>query len=50
MHLMQGFDYHRAAVSYSILKLNEADFVVCANDHVGHGKTAYDSGHMDGLR
>ncbi len=26
-----------------ILTLNEAGFVVAADDHVGHGKTAYDS-------
>jgi alpha-beta hydrolase superfamily lysophospholipase len=28
-----------------ILALNEAGFVVAADDHVGHGKTAYDSGN-----
>jgi alpha-beta hydrolase superfamily lysophospholipase len=28
---------------YVILELNEAGFVVCADDHVGHGKTAADS-------
>src|SRR5699024_2749818 len=28
-----------------ILTLNEAGFVVAADDHVGHGKTAFDSGN-----
>jgi len=43
VQVVHGFGEHSRRYLHMILKLNEAGFVVCANDHVGHGKTAYDS-------
>jgi alpha-beta hydrolase superfamily lysophospholipase len=34
---------HSRRYLHLILKLNEAGFIVCADDHAGHGKTAADS-------
>jgi Lysophospholipase len=40
VQLVHGFGEHSRRYLHMILALNEAGFVVCANDHVGHGKTA----------
>ncbi|WMJ81023.1 alpha/beta fold hydrolase [Clostridium sp. MB40-C1] len=45
VQLVHGFGEHSRRYFHMILKLNEAGFVVAADDHVGHGKTAYDSGN-----
>lgn len=45
VQLVHGFGEHSRRYLHMILKLNEAGFVVAADDHVGHGKTAYDSGN-----
>ncbi|WP_338081082.1 alpha/beta hydrolase [Clostridium tetanomorphum] len=45
VQLVHGFGEHPRRYLYMILKLNEAGFVVASDDHVGHGKTAYDSGN-----
>jgi alpha-beta hydrolase superfamily lysophospholipase len=38
--VVHGLGEHSRRYLHLILKLNEAGFVVCADDHVGHGKTA----------
>lgn len=43
VQVVHGFREHSRRYLYLILALNEAGFVVCADDHVGHGKTAADS-------
>ncbi|GHV74763.1 alpha/beta hydrolase [Spirochaetia bacterium] len=43
VQVVHGLLEHSRRYLYLILKLNEAGFVVCADDHVGHGKTAADS-------
>lgn len=45
VQLVHGFGEHSRRYLHMILKLNESGFVVAADDHVGHGKTAYDSGN-----
>jgi alpha-beta hydrolase superfamily lysophospholipase len=45
VQLVHGFGEHSRRYLHMILKLNEAGFVVAADDHVGHGKTAFDSGN-----
>lgn len=45
VQLVHGFGEHSRRYLHMILKLNEAGFVVAADDHVGHGKTAHDSGN-----
>ncbi|WP_226528987.1 alpha/beta fold hydrolase [Metabacillus niabensis] len=45
VQLVHGFGEHSRRYLHMILKLNEAGFVVAADDHVGHGKTASDSGN-----
>lgn len=45
VQLVHGFGEHSRRYLHMILKLNEAGFVVAADDHVGHGKTACDSGN-----
>ncbi|WP_339320885.1 alpha/beta fold hydrolase [Paenibacillus sp. FSL W8-0194] len=45
VQLVHGFGEHSRRYLHMILKLNEEGFVVAADDHVGHGKTAYDSGN-----
>ncbi|MUK90361.1 alpha/beta fold hydrolase [Ornithinibacillus sp. L9] len=47
VQLVHGFGEHSRRYLHMILALNEAGFVVAADDHVGHGKTAYDSGNWD---
>ncbi|MDR1948758.1 MAG: lysophospholipase [Spirochaetaceae bacterium] len=44
VQVVHGLGEHSRRYLDLILKLNEAGFVVCADDHVGHGKTAADSG------
>ncbi|MDR2758745.1 MAG: lysophospholipase [Spirochaetaceae bacterium] len=43
VQVVHGFGDHSRRYFHLILELNEAGFVVCADDHVGHGKTAGDS-------
>jgi alpha-beta hydrolase superfamily lysophospholipase len=43
VQVVHGLGEHSRRYLHMILKLNEAGFVVCADDHVGHGKTAADS-------
>jgi alpha-beta hydrolase superfamily lysophospholipase len=43
VQVVHGLGEHSRRYFHLILKLNEAGFVVCADDHVGHGKTAADS-------
>jgi alpha-beta hydrolase superfamily lysophospholipase len=43
VQLVHGLIEHSRCFLYVVLELNEAGFVVCADDHVGHGKTAADS-------
>jgi len=45
VQLVHGFGEHSRRYLHMILKLNEAGFVVAADDHVGHGKTASESGN-----
>ncbi|WP_208586085.1 alpha/beta fold hydrolase [Gracilibacillus suaedae] len=45
VQLVHGFGEHSRRYLHMIIALNEAGFVVAAGDHVGHGKTAYDSGN-----
>lgn len=43
VQIVHGLGEHSRRYLHMILKLSEAGFVVCADDHVGHGKTAYDA-------
>ena len=43
VQIVHGYGEHSRRYLHMILMLNEAGFVVAADDHVGHGKTAYDS-------
>lgn len=43
IQIVHGFGEHSRRYLHMILKLNEQGFVVAADDHVGHGKTARDS-------
>ncbi|MDR3173837.1 MAG: alpha/beta hydrolase [Treponema sp.] len=43
VQVVHGLGEHSRRYLHLILKLNEAGFIVCADDHVGHGKTAADS-------
>ena len=45
VQIVHGFGEHSRRYLHMILKLNEEGFVVVADDHVGHGKTAADSGN-----
>lgn len=45
VQIVHGFREHSRRYLHMILTLNEAGFVVAADDHVGHGKTANDSGN-----
>jgi len=44
VQVIHGLLEHSRRYLHLILALNEAGFVVAADDHVGHGKTAADSG------
>ncbi|MDR0388399.1 MAG: lysophospholipase [Treponema sp.] len=43
VQVVHGLREHSRRYMHLILKLNEAGFIVGADDHVGHGKTAADS-------
>jgi alpha-beta hydrolase superfamily lysophospholipase len=43
VQVVHGLGEHSRRYLHLILKLNEAGFIVGADDHVGHGKTAADS-------
>lgn len=42
VQIVHGFGEHSRRYLHMILKMLDAGFVVCANDHVAHGKTAAD--------
>ncbi|MHC6202774.1 alpha/beta fold hydrolase [Breznakiellaceae bacterium SP9] len=44
VQLVHGLGEHSRRYLYFILTLTDRGYVVCADDHVGHGKTAMDSG------
>lgn len=44
VQIVHGLGEHSRRYMHMILRLNDAGYVVCADDHVGHGKTASDSG------
>jgi alpha-beta hydrolase superfamily lysophospholipase len=43
VQVVHGLGEHSRRYLHMILKLNESGYVVCADDHVGHGKTAAES-------
>jgi alpha-beta hydrolase superfamily lysophospholipase len=43
VQVVHGLGEHSRRYLHMILRLNESGYVVCADDHVGHGKTAADS-------
>ena len=43
VQIVHGLGEHSRRYLHLIVRLTEAGFVVCADDHVGHGKTALDS-------
>ena len=43
VQVVHGLGEHSRRYLHMILKMNDAGFVVCADVHVGHGKTAYDA-------
>jgi len=43
VQIVHGLGEHSRRYMHMIMKLNDAGFVVCADDHVGHGKTASDA-------
>lgn len=46
IQLVHGFGEHSRRYLHMIGKMQEAGFVVYADDHIGHGKTGYDSGTL----
>lgn len=44
VQVVHGFGEHSRRYLHMILRLLDAGFIVCADDHVGHGKTASDNG------
>ncbi|MCI2059109.1 MAG: alpha/beta hydrolase [Oscillibacter sp.] len=46
VQLMHGFGEHSRRYLHMIDKFLEAGFVVSADDHIGHGKTGFDSGTL----
>jgi alpha-beta hydrolase superfamily lysophospholipase len=44
VQVIHGLGEHSRRYFHLILRLNEAGFIVAADDHVGHGKTALDGG------
>ena len=46
VQLIHGFGEHSRRYLHMIYKLLAADFVVYADDHIGHGKTGVDSGTL----
>lgn len=43
VHIVHGLGEHSRRYLHMINTLLENGYIVCADDHVGHGKTAYDS-------
>lgn len=43
VQVVHGFGEHARRYLHMVLKMNEAGFIVCFDDHVAHGKTAHDS-------
>jgi len=46
IQLVHGFGEHSRRYLHMIDAYQQAGYVVYADDHIGHGKTAYDAGHM----
>ena len=46
VQLIHGYGEHSRRYLHMICKLNEAGFVLYADDHIGHGKTGVDSGTL----
>ena len=46
IQLIHGFGEHSRRYLHMISKFQAAGFVVYADDHIGHGKTGYDSGTL----
>lgn len=46
VQLIHGFGEHSRRYLHMIDKLTEAGFIVCADDHIGHGKTGTDNGSL----
>lgn len=46
VQLVHGFGEHSRRYLHMIDRFTEAGFVVVADDHMGHGKTGYDSGTL----
>ncbi|MCF2706530.1 alpha/beta fold hydrolase [Arcanobacterium haemolyticum] len=44
VHIVHGLGEHCRRYSHLIQTLLDAGIIVCANDHIGHGKTAMESG------
>ncbi|WP_080875937.1 alpha/beta fold hydrolase [Oceanobacillus timonensis] len=47
VQLVHGFGEHSRRYLHMILRLNEEGYIVACDDHIGHGKTAYDSGNWE---
>ncbi len=47
IQLVHGFGEHSRRYLHMILRLNEEGFIVACDDHIGHGKTAFDSGNWE---
>lgn len=50
IQLIHGYGEHSRRYLHMILKMNEAGYVVYADDHLGHGKTGHDSQTMGNPR
>ena len=46
IQLVHGFGEHSRRYLHMIGLFQEAGYVVYADDHIGHGKTGYDSGTL----
>ena len=46
IQLLHGFGEHSRRYLHRIDAFQEAGFVVYADDHIGHGKTAFDAGNL----
>ena len=46
IQLMHGYGEHSRRYLHMISAFNQAGFAVYADDHIGHGKTGYDSGTL----
>ena len=47
VQIVHGFGEHSRRYLHMILRLNEEGFIVACDDHIGSGKTAYDSGNWE---